>query len=172
VEEEVSICDVCLHPKATQAQWDNDNDHGDGNGCQCAECASVCWGDAVWCRKVAADRKRKQVTPASYWKQVREACERATPGPWKAWKKTVADWTTTGVEGPEFYDDNGNDYVDVLRECFRNAEFIALSRTALPLALARIEELEAALDQISDSFVTSLEATELTAIARAALGKP
>jgi hypothetical protein len=84
-----------------------------------------------------------EVKTADYWKQVREVCDKATAGPWKAWKKNVADWTTTGVEGPEFYDDNGNDYVDVLRECFRNAEFIAMARTALPEALDEIDSLRA-----------------------------
>jgi hypothetical protein len=48
----------------------------------------------------------------------------------------------------------------------------AAQREAHAESLARIEELEAALEQISDSSVASLEATELTAIARAALGKP
>lgn len=78
------------------------------------------------------------MTTADYWKQVREACDKATPGPWEA---TV--------------DDHGDDWLElsytiVLGSDHDNwkddAAFIALSRTALPLALARIEELEAALD--------------------------
>jgi hypothetical protein len=112
------------------------------------------------------------MTPASYWKQVREACDKATPGPWRTLKDSGTPWNIEGNGKDVAMTSQVERTVTGQPERTANAEFIALSRTALPLALARIEELEAALDQISDSFVTSLEATELTAIARAALGKP
>lgn len=51
------VCKDCLRPPATKAQWAND--HGDGNGCECSECVSVCWGDYSYCRSVADDRLRK-----------------------------------------------------------------------------------------------------------------
>lgn len=49
-----NVCKDCLRPIATKAQWNNN--HNDGNGCECEECVSVCWGDAFYCRKVAAER--------------------------------------------------------------------------------------------------------------------
>jgi hypothetical protein len=128
------------------------------------------------------------VIPASYWKQVREAEAKATPGPWEADSETYPDWRTMWHQFDTPLSKGGLTLHWTACRCCdeslftavvgngpnsaANAAFIAISRTALPLALARIEELEAALEQISDSSVASLEATELTAIARAALGKP
>jgi hypothetical protein len=51
------VCPDCLRPPATPAQWSNE--HGDGNGCECAECVSVCWGDYAYCHSVAEERARK-----------------------------------------------------------------------------------------------------------------
>jgi hypothetical protein len=107
-----------------------------------------------------------QVTPASYWKQVREAEAKATPG---AWEATV--------------DDHGDDWLElsytiVLGSDHDNwkddAAFIAIARTALPLALARIEELWAALHEISAGWSCSCSPRLgqcPTCIARAALGE-
>lgn len=89
------------------------------------------------------------MTPASYWKQVREAEAKATPGPWGV--------DRDGDEGFALYDSDG-EYILSDRDDYNdenNAEFCALSRTALPLALTRIEELEAALTPlaaIADAF--------------------
>ena len=33
------ICPSCLRPKATDALWEHPS------GCDCAECAAVCWGE-------------------------------------------------------------------------------------------------------------------------------
>lgn len=52
------VCEDCLRPLATKEQWANE--HGDGNGCECAECVSVCWGDKFYCAKVKAERERKR----------------------------------------------------------------------------------------------------------------
>lgn len=76
-----------------------------------------------------------QVTPASYWKQVREACDKATAGPWSdaEYPDITAGDGCTAVLNSEM------GFVLAV-----DAAFIALSRDAAPLALARIEELEAA----------------------------
>jgi hypothetical protein len=78
----------------------------------------------------------EEVTPADYWKQVSEACDKATPGPWT--DGNYPDITTEDGCTAVLNSEMGFVLAD-------DAEFIALSRTALPLALARIEELEAAL---------------------------
>jgi hypothetical protein len=85
------------------------------------------------------------VTPASYWKQVREACDKATPGPWHTVDEQGTPWNIDSADGDSVAMSHQlvGDRNHAMRKA--NAEFIALSRTALPLALARIEELEAAL---------------------------
>lgn len=57
MSERAEICPDCLRPKATKEQWAND--HGDGNGCECPECVSVCWGDYAYCKRVAQERAAK-----------------------------------------------------------------------------------------------------------------
>jgi hypothetical protein len=83
------------------------------------------------------------MTPANYWKQVREAEAKATPGPWT--DGNYPDITTEDGCTAVLNSEMGFVLAD-------DAEFIALSRTALPLALARIEELEAALESSRVSF--------------------
>lgn len=77
------------------------------------------------------------MTPASYWKQVREAEAKATPGPWE---DRVGNVYTTTPNG---------DLSDNVADTYHggDSEFIAIARTALPLALTRIEELEAVLER-------------------------
>jgi hypothetical protein len=111
---------------------------------------------------VGDDEEGCEVKPADYWKQVREVCDKAPPGPWSQILDDNDRWL---IEA-----DNDEEVARRLNE--NNAAFIALARTALPEALDEIERLRTALEQIVDSSVASLEATELTAIARAALGKP
>lgn len=36
------LCPDCDSPVATKAQWNNN--HNDGNGCECDECCAICWG--------------------------------------------------------------------------------------------------------------------------------
>lgn len=49
-------CDACKRPTPTQAQWDYEGPlHGDGYGCQCDECAAMCWGDPIDCARATKD---------------------------------------------------------------------------------------------------------------------
>jgi hypothetical protein len=108
-----------------------------------------------------AREQDQPMKPSDYWKQVREVCDKATAGPWSQILDGDDRWF---IEA-----DSDEEVARRLNE--NNADFIALARTALPEALDEIERLRTALEQIVDSSVASLEATELTAIARAALGK-
>lgn len=80
------------------------------------------------------------MTPASYWKQMREACDKATPGPWSQILDGNDRWF---IEA-----DSDEEVARRLNEA--DADFIAIAREAVPLALARIEELEAELTRIKD----------------------
>lgn len=120
---------------------------------------------------------------ASYWKQVREAEAKATPGPWvprkeeydshaemsEALAKTISHGGHVlhyiGHQDPIFPAMTGNGPTSKA-----NAEFIAIAREAVPKALSRIEELEAALTEIASCH--SLAPGDVVDIARAALGKP
>jgi hypothetical protein len=85
------------------------------------------------------------VTPASYWKQVREACDKATQGnAVEAGFDAESDLHEVAIEGgnqcyPRETPIVGGFYFEVERD------FYLTAKVALPLALARIEELEAEL---------------------------
>jgi hypothetical protein len=79
------------------------------------------------------------MTPASYWKQVREACDKKSPGEWWLDEHNGAIRCDTGHVSDNDFDEG-------------NEEFVLTASVALPLALARIEELEAALESSRVSF--------------------
>lgn len=78
----------------------------------------------------------------------------ATPGPWTTkWiDQDPRDPSTpaVGIEGPEHFGYEGDDYYDIVRvdkwndgvSTGPNAEFIAHAITDIPLLLARVKELE------------------------------
>lgn len=87
---------------------------------------------------------------ASYWKQVREAEGKATGERWIASKR---DDGTAHVYCPQV--GLMRQIVPIAETTIDNADFIAIAREAVPKALARIEELEAALAPlaaIADAF--------------------
>lgn len=45
-------CEKCKRPTPTKEQWEYEGPlHGNGDGCQCAECCSLCWGDPIDCAR-------------------------------------------------------------------------------------------------------------------------
>lgn len=58
--EAIEMCPDCKRPLATKAQWENN--HNDGNGCQCAECSTSCWG-GYDCRQAEKALKLTATTP-------------------------------------------------------------------------------------------------------------
>lgn len=125
------------------------------------------------------------MTTAGYWKQVREACAKTTPGPWYADDAITGDGSVVMSEATGFRVAHLPDTTNVENH-EADAAFIALSRTALPLALARIEELKAAMfiaQQMSNCVYNALQnndnwerakksLAELLPQFDAALGKP
>jgi hypothetical protein len=97
------------------------------------------------------------VKPADYWKRVREVCDKATAGPWKAMRcGGTSDYDGRAYSvNHESAVDCYDSYVfksDAYDECSHivdeeDAAFIALARTALPEALDEIERLRTALLQ-------------------------
>lgn len=70
----------------------------------------------------------------------------ATPGPWYVVQSKSYDemWFFSSVEGPEFYDDNGNDYNEILGHSVKNAQFVAAVNPSVVLELiTEIRELRA-----------------------------
>lgn len=77
------------------------------------------------------------MTPASYWKQVREACAAKSKG---AWWLSEHDGSIQSDDGHV----SDNDMSD------GDEAFVVIASEALPLALARIEELETARHAIGE----------------------
>jgi hypothetical protein len=148
-------------------------------------------------RRLEAVDRGVQVKPASYWQQVREVEQRATNGPWSSdldcYEAGVIEASVFNISlSMLFTDDTGERYVTDLddtpwkkarqSQAFKDAEFIALSREALPAALDTIDEqareterLIKALEMINEigSECVFAEAEQRMArIARTALRKP
>lgn len=96
--------------------------------------------------------------------ELRQLCDRATPGPWLSEKHYDADYNVWCI--PEASDQWGDPIVMALHE---DADFIAVARTALPSCLDEIYRLRAELAYarlVTEPNAAKLRAAE-TAIARA-----